>query len=190
MIFDIHWKRYDAWYDRNRDLFKKELDFIRKNIESFNLGLEVGVGSGRFANELGIEYGIDISIQMLKLAKERGIEVVRGDASHLPFKRVFDAVFFIFTICFLKDPLQALISARNVLVEGGKILICAIPKESKLSEEYSKKKNLFYNFAKFYTSNEIVKMLKEAGFSVVKTDFENLKYGKDIFIALGINEKV
>jgi hypothetical protein len=39
--------------------------------------LEIGVGTGRFAEALGIEYGVDISGRALKFAKRR-ITVVKG----------------------------------------------------------------------------------------------------------------
>ena len=189
-VFDVYWERYDRWYEKHRDLFERELEFVRRNVGRFKVGLEVGVGTGRFAKELGIRYGIDISKPMLKLAKERGVEVVLGNAYRLPFKRVFDAVFFIFTLCFLDKPLDALISAREVTVKGGKVVTCIIPKESELAEEYSKKESPFYKLARFYTSDEVVEMLKRAGFKVVETDFESLKYERDLFIAIGVNEKV
>ena len=189
-VFDVYWERYDRWYEKHRDLFERELEFIRRNVGRFKVGLEVGVGTGRFAKELGIRYGIDISKPMLKLAKERGVEVVLGNAYRLPFKRVFDAVFFIFTLCFLDKPLNALISAKEVTVKGGKVVACVIPKESKLAEEYLRKDSPFYRSARFYESKEVVDMLERAGFDVVKTDFENLRYERDLFIAVGVNEKV
>ncbi len=186
MIFDEFWERYDSWYDRHKDLFRKELEFIIRNLDDFELGLEIGVGSGRFAKELGIDYGIDISKQLLKLAKKRGVEVLRCDANYLPFKRVFDAVFFIFTLSFLKNPVLALKSAKSVLVKEGRIIVCEIPKESELAEECLKKDSPFYRFARFYTSDEILKMLENTGFEIVKTEFEDLKYGRDIILVVGI----
>jgi ubiquinone/menaquinone biosynthesis C-methylase UbiE len=41
-------------------------------------GLEIGVGTGRFAKILGMEYGIDPSERMLSIAKERGIKTFVG----------------------------------------------------------------------------------------------------------------
>ena len=48
--------------------------------------MEIGVGSGRFAQPLGVKIGIDPSRNMLKFAKERGIQVIRGGGENLPFK--------------------------------------------------------------------------------------------------------
>jgi len=186
-IFEKYWQRYDSWYDKNKDIFLKEVEFIRKNLGEFRKGLEVGVGTGRFAVELGIEYGVDLSDAMLRLAKSRGVKVVKANAEALPFKQVFDLVLFAFTLCFLENPLKALESARDVLIDGGKIVICTVPRDSKLAEEYmSRKDNPFYANAKFYTTAEIVEMLKTAGFKVVKTDFEDVKYGRDVFLVLAV----
>lgn len=51
------------------------------------LGVEIGVGSGRFAVPLDIRVGIDPSPRMLAIAAARGIEVVEGVAEDLPFSR-------------------------------------------------------------------------------------------------------
>ena len=46
-------------------------------------GIEIGVGTGRFAVPLGIRWGMDPSIRMVKMAKARGLQVVaaRAEAS-------------------------------------------------------------------------------------------------------------
>ncbi|WP_457550499.1 class I SAM-dependent methyltransferase [Archaeoglobus sp.] len=185
-IFEKLWERYDSWYDRHAEIFRREVKFLRNYVGNFEKGLEVGVGTGRFAKALGIEYGIDLSKAMLKLAKSRGIEVIKADARHLPFKRIFDLVLFAFTLCFLDSPLKALISAREVLIEGGKVVVCSIPKDSKLGREYmNRKDNPFYSNAKFYSVEEIVGMVERAGFTVISTGFGDVKYGGDLVVVVG-----
>ncbi len=178
-IFDRFAERYDSWYDRNREWFLKEVELIRRVAGKFELGLEVGVGTGRFAKELGIRYGIDLADAMLKLAKSRGIEVIKADAKNLPFKdKSFDLVLFAFTLCFLEEPLEALKEARRV---GKSIVVCGVPADSKLGKEYSQRKDSpFYANAKLYSSDEIVKMLENAGFKIERMEFADLKYGKDV----------
>ena len=78
--------------------------------------LEVGVGTGRFAQALGIEYGVDISSGVLKFAKKREITVVKGAGEELPFKdKVFGGVFLIVTLCFVDAPLKVLKESARVL---------------------------------------------------------------------------
>ena len=43
------------------------------------LGLEIGVGTGRFAGPLGIEIGIDPSMTMLTYSIKRNVVGIRGD---------------------------------------------------------------------------------------------------------------
>ena len=43
-------------------------------------GIEMGVGTGRFAVPLGIRWGMDPSIRMVKMAKARGLQVVAARA--------------------------------------------------------------------------------------------------------------
>jgi len=188
-IFERYWERYDSWYDRNREIFLKEVELIRRNLGEFKRGLEVGVGTGRFAVELGIECGLDLSNAMLRLSKSRGIEVVKACAEILPFKQVFDLVLFAFTLCFLENPIDALRSARDVLVNGGRVVVCCVPRDSKLAEDYmSRRDSPFYSKARFYTTSEILNMLKDVKLDVVKTDFEDIKYGRDVFLAVGMKK--
>lgn len=51
-IFDRYYKRYDAWYGRNRYTYLSELRAIRKFLPRKGKGLEIGVGTGRFAGPL------------------------------------------------------------------------------------------------------------------------------------------
>ena len=63
-VFDVFTKRYDAWYDKpfGKSAFNLEkacIESLCKNLrQPF---LEIGVGTGRFAEALEVEYGIDVS---------------------------------------------------------------------------------------------------------------------------------
>lgn len=160
-IFDRYYKRYDAWYDRNKFAYLSELGAIRKVLPNRGKGLEIGVGTGRFASILGIEYGIDHSRNMLKLAKKRGINVRTGTGENLPFgNSTFDYVVIIITLCFVKDPCRVLTEARRVLKKKGKIIIGIINKDSFLGELYQRKKSIFYKQAFFFGVKELIKLLK------------------------------
>jgi hypothetical protein len=63
-VFDVAAKRYDAWYDKpfGKSAFTLEkvcIESLFKNLKQ--PFLEVGMGTGRFANALKIGYGIDDS---------------------------------------------------------------------------------------------------------------------------------
>ncbi len=167
--FNNYAEEYDEWYIRNINIFRKEVELIRKCIRTSKKdkerSIEIGVGSGRFAVELGIRYGVDISKNMLKISKRRNLDVILADAHFLPFKNnVFSKVFIIFTLCFLKNPKKALEEIYRTLKDGGELLICFVPRDSNLGKLYIKKKisgDIFYSNANFYTLNEIINLNKK-----------------------------
>ena len=60
--FDENAEHYDVWFDtqRGRSVFESETLCLRPLASGvFRPWLEVGVGTGRFAQALGVEHGID-----------------------------------------------------------------------------------------------------------------------------------
>ena len=74
-IFNHNYKKYDLWYERNKFAYLSELEAVKKVLPKRGEGLEIGVGTGRFAAPLGITAGVDPSKNMIKIAKKRGIDV-------------------------------------------------------------------------------------------------------------------
>jgi len=164
-IFDRHHKKYDAWYDRNRFCYLSELEAIRKVLPKKGKGLEIGVGTGRFAAPLGITAGIDPSKNMIGMAGKRGVDARLGSGEALPYEgSSFDFVAIIITLCFVKDPRKVLEEAGRVLKKNGKIIIGIVDKYSFLGSFYLKKKSLFYKKANFLSVKETTGMLRTAGF--------------------------
>ena len=165
-VFDRYYKRYDSWYDKNKFAYLSELEVIKKVLPKKGKGLEIGVGTGRFAAPLGIKYGIDPSKRMLEIAKKRGVDVRLGYGEKLPFKNsTFDYVAIIITLCFVRDPVRVLSEARRVLRKNGKIIIGIIDKESFLGKFYQRKKSVFYKQADFFGIQELADLLKIIGFN-------------------------
>jgi ubiquinone/menaquinone biosynthesis C-methylase UbiE len=164
-IFNKYYKRYDEWYEKNKYAYLSELDAIRKVLPKKGKGLEIGVGTGRFASALGIKYGVEPSTNMARLARKRGVEVYLGYGGALPFiDESFDYVLMAITICFIKDPRQALDEARRVLKKDGKIIIGIVDKHSFLGKFYLKKKNIFYEKATFFGVKGLTALLEKSGF--------------------------
>jgi len=164
-IFDRNWKKYEVWFEKHKATYSSELKALKKVIPE-GLGLEIGVGSGRFAQPLGAKIGIDPSINMLKLAKERGIQVIQGVGENLPFKdNTFDFVLIVVTLCFVENPVNVLSEARRVLKKDGRLLVGEINKDSQLGRLYEakKEKSAFYKMATFYSGDEIIGMFDEVG---------------------------
>jgi len=165
-LFDRYYKKYDAWYDRNKFAYLSELKAIKKVLPRKGKGLEIGVGTGRFAQALGITTGIDPSKNMIEIARKRGVDVKLGFGERLPFKKAaFDYAAIIITICFVKDPQKVLTEAGMVLKKNGKIIVGIIDKDSFLGEFYQNNKSVFYKKANFFNIREITDLLKDTGFS-------------------------
>ena len=178
--FEKHTSEYEAWFENNRFVFESELRAIEEELPKNGEGLEVGVGSGRFAAPLGIRLGVDPSSKMRELARSRGIAAIDGVAEKLPFDDCrFHFVLMVTTICFLDDIKSAFKETFRVLKQGGHLIIGFIDKDSPVGILYEQHKNksLFYKTANFYSVAEVASHLKEAG-------FKGLEFTQTIFQAL------
>ena len=164
-VFDKYHQRFDAWYDRYKFAYLSELEAIKKVLPPGGRGLEIGVGTGRFAAPLGITLGVDPSMDMIKIAAQRGVNVRWGLGEALPFLgETFDYVVIVVTLCFVKEPLKVLKEARRVLKKEGKIIVGIIDKNSFLGRFYQKKRSIFYRDAHFFSVKELINLLKSTGF--------------------------
>ena len=162
--FNLLAERYDSWYDKNSQLFEKELPIIPPPLDP---SLEIGCGSGRFMERLGIDVGIDLSGGLLKLAKSRGLQVMLADGRDIPFRDAsFSSAYLIFTLCFLECPEEVLIEVKRVLKSNGRLYVCVVPKDSGLGREYSSKNSPFYRISRFYSEKEVESMLRGTGFEI------------------------
>jgi len=172
-IFDIYSKEYDQWYEENKFAYLSELEALKKVVPKKGRGLEIGVGTGRFAQPLGVAFGIDPSKKMLEIAKKRGIKTFVGKGENLPFAdNEFDYVLIVITICFVKNPERVISEARRVLKNNGKLIIGIVDKNSHLGKFYQEKKkqgHRFYKFANFFSAKEIIKLLEKHNFRGVTT---------------------
>jgi len=168
--FDELASEYDAWFDAEGNLiFRNEVKALQTLLPYLSKPwLEIGVGSGRFAQALGIETGIDPSAKLIEIAKSRGIKTFLGRGEEQIFDtESFGTVFLIVTLCFLDSPLKVLKEVKRILIPGGKIVLGLVLKDSPWGILYQRKKeenHRFYRYAKFYNSKEIVRMLFKAGF--------------------------
>lgn len=153
---------YDHWYDQNRPAYLSELEALRKSLPAAGSGLEIGVGTGRFAGPLGIEWGIDPVREVLLRGEERGLRLIQGRGEVLPFNsRSFDYVVMVTVLCFLSSPELVVEEAHRVLKDAGRLIIGFVDRESYLGRIYQakKSKSRFYRDANFYSVPDVLRLL-------------------------------
>ncbi len=197
-VFDRFALEYDRWFEDFRHVYISELEALKKAVIS-GKSIEVGSGTGRFALPLGIRVGVEPSSNMAEIAKNRGLEVIRGVAEYLPLKSsCFDLVLIVTLLCFLPDPVRAIKEAKRILSNGGRIVIGIIDRESFLGEYYRNKGGKIFDKAELKTPEEVIRWLKNIGFANIKTSQtifelpENVKeiqkesegYGKGGFVII------
>lgn len=165
--YEEHPYKYEDWFARNRFAYESELRAVRLMIPVEGKGVEIGVGTGRFAGELGIPLGVEPSGSMGKIARERGIAVIRGIAEALPFRDGrFDFVLMVTTLCFFDDVEGSLREAHRVLTPTGSLVIGFLDRGSPMGRRHEERKgeSLFYRDATFRSALEVTDFLKNAGF--------------------------
>jgi ubiquinone/menaquinone biosynthesis C-methylase UbiE len=186
--FNDHVAEYEDWYKKYPFVFRSEVAAIKEFLpRGENIrGIEVGLGTGRFAKALGIKDGIEPAENMRSVAEGKGIFVLNAVAEHLPYKSLqFDFVLMNFCISYFEDVPEAFKEAHRVLKRGGCLIAGFIDKNSRIGRFYQERKpeSVFYKKANFYTVPRIEKELKNAGFKklqFLQTLFHDLDVIKSI----------
>ena len=184
--FEKYSRKYEDWFGRNKFAYESEIQAIKELLPKAKKGIEIGVGSGRFAVPLGIKTGVDPSPRMREIAQQKGVKVIDAVAEELPFENSqFELVLMVTTICFVDNLNLAFSEAYRILKLGGYLIIGFVDKDSHLGRLYqqSKKKNVFYKIATFYSVKEVVYNLNKVGFREFKfkqTIFHSLNEIKNV----------
>ena len=130
--FDRIAKIYDAtrWSGVPAPIMEKILTAMRDILKDCHLVLDVGTGTGRFAQylvEIGLSVvGVDVSLEMMFQAREKGVrDLVRADAQHLPFRdQSFDGAVMIHVLHLVRDWVQTIhevgrVTSRIMISEAG-----------------------------------------------------------------------
>lgn len=170
-VFEEHTPEYDQWFDAHELVYQAELAAFRKFVPATGLGIEVGVGTGRFAVPLGVQFGLDPSRTMLRVARRRGIRVCQAIGERMPFRdRQFDHILLITVLCFVDDVPTLFRELRRVLKKDGQLIIGFINRDSERGRSYESRKDasMFYRDARFYSVVEVADWVKEAGFGSLR----------------------
>ena len=169
--FEKYSNLYEEWFDKNRFVYESEVAAVKRLVPRKGTGIEIGIGSGRFAKPLGIKHGVEPSPEMGKLARKLGIKVTEGVAENLLFEdEKFDFAVMVTTICFLDDVEKAFKEAYRIIKPSGAIIIGFVDKNSPVGKLYQQNKaaGTFYKEATFYSVDEVIQYLENAGFDDFK----------------------
>jgi SAM-dependent methyltransferase len=178
--FRRHVGQYEAWFVEHENAYRAEIRAIEALMHPVARGVEIGVGTGRFAAPLGIALGFDPSLPMLRIARRRGIEVAAGVGESLPLPdSSFDLALMVTTVCFLDNLHRSFQELRRILKPEGTILLGLVDRASTLGTEYLERKDesVFYRSARFYTVTEIIDALSKVG-------FQRFDYRQTLFVPL------
>ena len=162
---------YDAWFDKYNYTYLSEVELFKKFVPKHQVGLEIGVGTGRFAEPLGVNYGIDVASEMIEIAKKKGLNVSLASSDNIPFEdNSLDYILLTTTICFLDNIERAFDEIYRVLKSDGFLILGFVDKQSFLGQSYLKKKDKskFYENARFYSVAEILSFLKKYSFADIE----------------------
>lgn len=184
--FDKYSIDYEKWFEEHEYVYKSELKAVGHFIPKDKKGIEIGIGSCRFAIPFNIKVGVEPSIAMRNYSIKHGLKVYDGIAENLPLKDAsYEFALMVTTICFIDDVRKAFLEINRILKSGGSFIIGFIDKTSLIGKKYErlKQNNKFYRFATFYSVDDVVNYLKETNFKnirIIQTIFGNLSEIKEV----------
>jgi len=160
-----HWKQYN---DKNTK-YSRYADRVKEWIKEKNV-LDIGAGDGRITSLLGIK-GVENEPEAVRLAQEKGADVILGDAYRLPYKdEEFDSVFMGDVLEHFEFPRQALKEARRVLKQ---YLYLVTPEKGTNNDKFHYQE---------WTPKELKELVESEGFSlegeILAVPREKRIYGK------------
>ena len=175
------------------------------NIKSDDVILDVGCGGGinvkRMAKSAKKVYGIDYSIESVKLSKEVNeklidegkVEIIEGNVKSLPFEdNTFDIVTAFETVYFWPDIEKCFAEVKRVLKPGGIFLIGleTIGLETNGSDNFIMKFWGHFIDMEMYDDDEITSFLESNDFSDITVYLRDGKMNKEIIRSKGSEEIV
>ncbi|NLJ94378.1 MAG: methyltransferase domain-containing protein [Clostridiaceae bacterium] len=162
---------YDSWYDQNKEIFEAEVQAIRKVLpENCKPALEIGGGSGRFAEALDLDKIVEPAEKLAAKAIKRKVDVVDAYAEDLPFEEaMFSTVLFLTSLEFVNDTEQAIAEAFRVLKPNGSLIIAYLNASEEVAQQMKtdSDESVYYEDANFLTKEKIGKLLENHSAKIV-----------------------
>jgi len=165
--FDRNPQQYEQWFEDHPFVYESEMAAVAELLPQKGVGMEIGMGTGRFAKPFGIVHGVEPSYPMRQIAIEKGLKPLNGYAENLPYAdNSFDFALMVTTICFVRNPQESIREAYRVLTKRGCLIVGIVDRKSPIGRMYESRKDesVFYREASFFTTDEIVGLMENAGF--------------------------
>jgi len=179
-----------SWYNfRHWSIFRSELEMLAQrwqNGKLLNIGCAHGPDFLPFKQTFDL-YGMDFSVEMLKFAQKYsqkfnfGVNLALADASYLPYAdETIDWAISVATYHHVKDKearQAALGELRRVLKPGGEAFITVWNrwqpgfwfKPQELAVPWRQKGKTLYRYYYLFSYPELERLVKEAGFEILKS---------------------
>jgi len=167
---------YDDWYShpQGRRVFKAELKAVDSLIPDSGLGLELGAGTGIFAENLTNEHRtiicLDPSGAMLANAKERNLPAIMGVGEHVPItKEAVGFTYMVTVLEFLEDPVTMANQVRETMKRSAPLTILFINADSawgSLYKQIGANGDPVFRHARLRSLPEVHEILVEASYVI------------------------
>ena len=174
--FDRSAGGYDDWYRdaKGQQVLKAESALVDSLIPSEGLGLEIGAGTGVFAESLTnndrVVVCLDLSTDLLTRARRRGLSCVLGSAEALPMRRgVLGFTYMITVMEFLPSPAK---SFKEVVKIGAPLVVLFVNRESSWGRHYLEMASggdPIFRYANLYSLEGVVKLSRAAGLTIIES---------------------
>lgn len=191
--------KFDTEDDPNSEVRKAKYEQIKKYLNKEQLVLDFGCAVGSlsqviapFVNEV---HGVDISVEMIKIAKEKAqnnninnIKFIEGDILNEKFDSSrYDVVVAMYVLHLVENPKRTLQRLVELINHQG-FLILEVPCMKRFNFF---KRFLFVPFIKLaglpylasFDSNNIDDMIKQNGLEIVETEFTKKKFPRYFIVA-------
>lgn len=159
---DTHW-----WFIAKRGF----IESLFPKAEKLRI-LDIGAGTGGttdFLKRYGVVVGLENSPLAIKLARAKGLKIIKGNAQKLPFEENLFDIVTIFDVLYhqdVKSDIKVIKEAHRVLKKGGVIIIT----DSTLEFLRSGHDKVVHTRHR-YTSRELKQKVERGGFRVEKSSY-------------------
>ncbi len=176
---DLPIDRYEAWFESYPFAYASEIEALRKFIpEGAHVkGIEVGLCTGHYAQQLNITEGTEPSNVLGALAASRGIHVIHASSDNLPYPdNALGFILLVACISPVENINKVLQEAYRALTPDGSLIIGFIAKGSVIGNHYEAKRmeNPLFQYVHLYTVENIVH-------AMINTGFRNLNIHQTLF---------